>query len=451
MRVYFLTLGCRVNQYETDAARRLFLDNGHICVDEPEEADVCVVNTCSVTGEADRKSFQMLRRMAKKNPNAVVVAMGCSSEITNGDVPADIVIGTREKNSVVSRVEDFVAHLGERTLDHSSTHERPEVSKTDVYHDFGTVLSPEGTRAFIKIEDGCNNFCTYCIIPYTRGRVASRDEEACVKEAEFLVKSGYKELIVSGIHLCSYGKDKGKDISALMNILKRIDAIPGIERLRLGSLEPKSMTPEFIGGLKELQHLCPHFHLSLQSGSDTVLKRMNRKYTLAEYEDRVNALRAEFPDMSLTTDIITGFPGETEDEFAETIAFAGKLRFAKIHVFPYSVREGTVAASMDQIDMSVRKTRARRLIEVSDRLSAAFASALIGNEVEVLVEKLENRDGKLIAEGYTTNYVRAFVDVEDSDISRGDLIKGVVYGTECEICLIKQQNHNEKLSNLNNI
>ena len=431
MKVYFLTLGCRVNQYETDAARRLFLDNGHENVDSPEEADVCIVNTCSVTGEADRKSSQMLRRMAKNNPDAVIVAMGCASELKNGEVPADIVIGTRDKNTVVTRVEEFFAHRG-KELTHSASHVRPEVSKSDEYHDFDTVLSPEGTRAFIKVEDGCNNFCTYCVIPYARGRVVSRSEESCLKEAEFLVSSGFKEIIVSGIHLCSYGKDQGKDILSLLELLKKIDSIEGLQRLRLGSLEPKSMTPEFISGLKELKHLCPHFHLSLQSGSDTVLKRMNRKYTTAEYEDRVNALRAEFPDMSLTTDIITGFPGETEEEFAETIEYAKKLGFAKIHVFPYSEREGTKAADMPQMDMSIRKARAKRLIEVSDELASEFASSMTGKETEILIEKIEEKDGRTIAEGYTGNYVRAFAEVEKDKFSRGDIVKGTVVRAEKE-------------------
>ena len=431
MKVYFLTLGCRVNQYETDAARRLFLDNGHENVDSPEEADVCIVNTCSVTGEADRKSSQMLRRMAKNNPDAVIVAMGCASELKNGEVPADIVIGTRDKNTVVTRVEEFFAHRG-KELTHSASHVRPEVSKSDEYHDFGTVLSPEGTRAFIKVEDGCNNFCTFCVIPYARGRVVSRSEESCLKEAEFLVSSGFKEIIVSGIHLCSYGKDQGKDILSLLELLKKIDSIEGLERLRLGSLEPKSMTPEFISGLKELKHLCPHFHLSLQSGSDTVLKRMNRKYTTAEYEDRVKALRAEFPDMSLTTDIITGFPEETEAEFNETIEYARKLKFAKIHVFPYSEREGTKAADMPQMDMSIRKSRAKRLIEVSDELASEFASSMTGKEIEILIEKIEEKDGKTIAEGYTGNYVRAFAEVEKDKFSRGDIVKGTVVRAEKE-------------------
>ena len=431
MKVYFLTLGCRVNQYETDAARRLFLDNGHENVDSPEDADVCIVNTCSVTGEADRKSSQMLRRMANNNPDAVIVAMGCASELKNGEVPADIVIGTRDKNTVVTKVEEFFAHRG-KELTHSASHVRPEVSKSDEYHDFGTVLSPEGTRAFIKVEDGCNNFCTFCVIPYARGRVVSRNEESCLKEAEFLVSSGFKEIIVSGIHLCSYGKDQGKDILSLLELLKKIDSIEGLERLRLGSLEPKSMTPEFISGIKELKHLCPHFHLSLQSGSDTVLKRMNRKYTTAEYEDRVKALRAEFPDMSLTTDIITGFPEETEAEFNETIEYARKLKFAKIHVFPYSEREGTKAADMPQMDMSIRKSRAKRLIEVSDELASEFASSMTGKEIEILIEKIEEKDGKTIAEGYTGNYVRAFAEVEKDMFSRGDIVKGTAVRAENE-------------------
>ena len=432
MKVYFLTLGCRVNQYETDAARRLFLDNGYENADSPEEADVCIVNTCSVTGEADRKSSQMLRRMAKNNPKAVIVAMGCSTELKTGDVPADIVIGTRKKNTVVAKVEEFLASRKNSELDHKTSHIRPEVSKSDVYHDFGTVLSPEGTRAFIKIEDGCNNFCTFCIIPFARGRVVSREEDACVKEAEFLVENGFKEIIVSGIHLCSYGKDQGRDISALLELLKKIDAIDGLERLRLGSLEPKSMTPEFIAGLKELKHLCPHFHLSLQSGSDTVLKRMNRKYTTEEYEDRVKALRAEFPDMSLTTDIITGFPEETEEEFIETIEYAKKLKFAKIHVFPYSVREGTRAADMPQIDMSIRKARAKRLIEVSDELASEFAASMTGKEAVILIEKIEEKDGRFIAEGYTENYVRTFAEVGNGHFSRGDIVKAAVIRSENE-------------------
>ena len=291
MKVYFLTLGCRVNRYETDAMRRLFLDKGFEVTEDPSQADCCVVNTCSVTGEADRKSHQMLRKMARLNPDAVVVATGCSAELSDGALDCDIVVGNREKTTAADRVLEYFAQ--QHKPEHTATHTRPEVTKRDDYHDFGPVLSPEGTRAFMKVEDGCNNFCTYCAIPFARGRVASRDFDSCVEEARFLASSGYKEITVSGIHLCSYGKDRGEDIMSLLKLLEAIDSTPGVERLRLGSLEPMSMTEDFIRGLAGLKHLCPHFHLSLQSGSDTVLKRMNRKYDSSQYAERVSLLRKD--------------------------------------------------------------------------------------------------------------------------------------------------------------
>ena len=422
MKVYFLTLGCRVNRYETDAMRRLFLDKGFEVTEDASEADCCVVNTCSVTGEADRKSHQMLRKMARLNPDAVVVATGCSAELADGTIDCDLIVGNREKNEIADRVLEYMKQQGKR--EHTASHVRPEVTKKDEYHDFGSVLSPEGTRAFIKVEDGCNNFCTYCAIPYARGRVASRSFESCVEEAKFLADSGYKEITVSGIHLCSYGKDRGEDIMSLLKLLQAIDTVPGVERLGLGSLEPMSMTEEFIEGLAGLKHLCPHFHLSLQSGSDTVLKRMNRRYDTEEYEERVRLLRKYFPDMSLTTDIITGFPGETEEEFEQTCLFARKMAFAKIHVFPYSEREGTAAAAMPQMDMSVRKARAAKLISISDELSAEFAAGMTGKTAEVLVETVS--DG--IPEGYTANYVRTKITegADVSEIRSGDIVKGVI-------------------------
>lgn len=432
MKVYFLTLGCRVNRYETDAMRRLFLDKGFEVTEDASEADCCVVNTCSVTGEADRKSHQMLRKMARLNPDAVVVATGCSAELADGAVDCDLIVGNREKNEIADRVLEYMKQQGKH--EHTASHVRPEVTKKDEYHDFGSVLSPEGTRAFIKVEDGCNNFCTYCAIPYARGRVASRSFESCVEEAKFLADSGYKEITVSGIHLCSYGKDRGEDIMSLLKLLQAIDTVPGVERLGLGSLEPMSMTEEFIEGLAGLKHLCPHFHLSLQSGSDTVLKRMNRRYDTEEYTERVRLLRKYFPDMSLTTDIITGFPGETEEEFEETCLFARKMAFAKIHVFPYSEREGTAAAAMPQMDMSVRKARAAKLISISDELSAEFAAGMTGKTAEVLVETVS--DG--IPEGYTANYVRTKI-TEGADISEirsGDIVKGVISGSDGAFCLM---------------
>lgn len=432
MKVYFLTLGCRVNRYETDAMRRLFLDKGFEVTEDASEADCCVVNTCSVTGEADRKSHQMLRKMARLNPDAVVVATGCSAELADGAVDCDLIVGNREKNEIADRVLEYMKQQGKH--EHTASHVRPEVTKKDEYHDFGSVLSPEGTRAFIKVEDGCNNFCTYCAIPYARGRVASRSFESCVEEAKFLADSGYKEITVSGIHLCSYGKDRGEDIMSLLKLLQAIDTVPGVERLGLGSLEPMSMTEEFIEGLAGLKHLCPHFHLSLQSGSDTVLKRMNRRYDTEDYTERVRLLRKYFPDMSLTTDIITGFPGETEEEFEETCLFARKMAFAKIHVFPYSEREGTTAAAMPQMDMSVRKSRAAKLISISDELSAEFAAGMTGKTAEVLVETVS--DG--IPEGYTANYVRTKITegADVSEIRSGDIVKGVISGSDGAFCLM---------------
>ena len=432
MKVYFLTLGCRVNRYETDAMRRLFLDKGFEVTEAASEADCCVVNTCSVTGEADRKSHQMLRKMARLNPDAVVVATGCSAELADGVLDCDLIVGNREKNTIADRVLEYMKQQGKH--EHTASHIRPEVTKKDEYHDFGSVLSPEGTRAFIKIEDGCNNFCTYCAIPYARGRVASRSFESCVEEAKFLAEAGYKEITVSGIHLCSYGKDRGEDIMSLLKLLQAIDSVPGVERLGLGSLEPMSMTEEFIDGLAGLKHLCPHFHLSLQSGSDTVLKRMNRRYDTAEYAKRVELLRSRFPDMSLTTDIITGFPGETEEEFEETCLFAQKMKFAKIHVFPYSEREGTAAAAMPQMDMSMRKARAAELIKISDELSSEFAAGMTGRTAEVLVETAA--DG--IPEGYTANYVRTKITsgAGISDIRSGDIVRGVISGRDGAFCLM---------------
>lgn len=422
MKVYFLTLGCRVNQYETDALRRSFLDRGHELAEKPEDADCCVVNTCSVTSEADRKSRQMLRRMARLNPDTIVVAAGCSAETTDGKVAADIVVGTRERLTIVDRAERLFAE--HKALIHEQDHVRPAVSKKDDYHDFGSVLSPEGCRAFMKIEDGCDSFCTYCIIPFARGRVASRSRESCIKEAEFLAQSGFREIIVSGIHLCSYGKDKGEDIMSLASLLKDIDNVKGIERLRLGSLEPISMTDEFIDELAGLKHICPSFHLSLQSGSDTVLKRMNRHYDSKGYASRVERLRARFPDMSLTTDIIVGFPGETDEEFEETLRFAGEMGFARIHVFPYSLRKGTKAAEMEQVAPDVKKERETRLLELASELSARFAKQMTGREADILVEKITG----MKAYGYTGNYVRteAVFAPEDDLPSPGDIIKGTV-------------------------
>lgn len=425
MKVYFLTLGCRVNQYETDALRSMFLERGHELALKPEDADCCVVNTCSVTSEADRKSRQMLRRMARLNPGTIVVAAGCSAETTDGKVAADIIAGTKERLTIVDRAEKLFAEKA--VLVHELDHVRPAVSKKDEYHDFGSVLSPEGCRAFMKIEDGCDSFCTYCIIPFARGRVASRSRESCIKEAEYLAGSGFKEIIVSGIHLCSYGKDRGEDIMSLASLLKDIDSVEGLERLRLGSLEPISMTDEFIDALAGLKHICPSFHLSLQSGSDTVLKRMNRHYDAKGYASRVERLRERFPDMSLTTDIIVGFPGETDEEFEETMRFAEEIGFARIHVFPYSMRKGTKAAEMEQVAPEIKKQREDRLLALASDLSSKFAMQMTGKNEDILVEKVTGNT----AFGYTKNYVRAEAVIPDGARipEPGEIIGGNVAGS----------------------
>ena len=421
-KVYFYTLGCRVNQYETDAARELFISAGYEIVYDHQDADICIVNTCTVTGEADRKSRQHLRGLARLNPDALIVAMGCASEMADGDVDADIVLGTRDKKDIVKRVEEFLSSRKEHT--HTSPHSRPELSKSDVYHDFGTVISPEGSRAFLKIQDGCNNFCTYCIIPFARGRVASRSRESIREEVGKLASSGFHEIIVSGIEVCSYGADRGEGIEAFLGVLQDVAAIDGIERIRLGSLEPSSLTPEFIEGIGRIRQMCPHFHLSLQSGSDTVLKRMNRKYDTALYMEKVALLKKQFPTMKLTTDIICGFPGETDEEYEETYEFVKRCGIDKVHVFPYSIRKGTRAASMKQVDGLAKKERTERLRKLSDEQELLFAKAQLGKVHEVLVEEyLDYGNGDRYATGYTREYVKAFFKIDDREPEVGSIVK----------------------------
>lgn len=426
--VYFYTLGCRVNQYETDAVREQFIENGFSMAKCPEEADIVVVNTCTVTGEADRKSRQQIRRMGRISPQAVICAMGCGVEMTQGIVEADVICGTRDKNQLVNKV---MAFLDDRTkqievleLSRKSLHETNEVSQTDEYHEFGSVLSPEETRAFIKVEDGCNSFCSYCIIPFARGRVCSRDEDNVIEEVKKLSLLGYHEIVLTGIHLCSYGMDRGEGIEALGRLIERTSQIDGIERIRLGSLEPLSLTKEFISSLKSIDKLCPNFHLSLQSGSDSVLKRMNRRYNTSEYADRVNMLRELFPDMMLSTDVICGFPGESDSEFEETCRFVEDMKFAKLHVFPYSVRKGTRAASMPQLSSEIAHERTAVLTAFSSIAEQNFASQFINREVEVLLE--QNIHSNLTC-GYTREYVKSEVSGAQG-LPAGTIIRGLAVG-----------------------
>ena len=434
MKVYFYTLGCRVNQYETDAVRAAFAEHGFEPCDDPGQADICVVNTCTVTGEADRKSRQQIRRMARLSPNAIICAMGCSTQLHNGAVDADIVCGTRDKHLLVERLEEFIKS-GKKPL-HSGSYDAKKLFEFEEYAEFGTVLSPENTKAFIKVEDGCDHFCTYCIIPFARGRVVSRDPEKVLKEVRDLASGGITEVCITGIHLCSYGKDRGEDIMSLYDLLRRVCEVEGILRVSLGSLEPISLTDEFLEKLAALKKLSPHFHLSLQSGSDSVLKRMHRGYTSEEFLGRVRKIRQLFDRPSLTTDIICGFPEETEEEFLKTLEFTKTAGFNKVHVFPYSMREGTLAAKMKQVPQNVAKERAGRLIKLSDTLEKDFAQSFKGSKVAILVESYEEKDGKVIFEGYTAEYVYARtseMEAEDPKSMIGKLIEGRVESCEASI------------------
>ena len=428
MKVYFLTLGCRVNQYETDAARRLFLDNGHENADTPEEADVCIVNTCSVTGEADRKSSQMLRRMAKNNPNAVIVAMGCASELKTGEVPSDIVIGTREKNTVVKRVEEFLASGGKGSLDHKTSHVRPEVSKTDEYHDFGTVLSPEGTRAFIKIEDGCNNFCTYCIVPYARGRERSRDFNEIVKELSELASQGYKEVMLLGQNVNSY---KGAGGETFADILRAASDFKEFSRVRFMSSHPKDLSDEVIDIMASRPNVEKHLHLAMQSGSNKVLKAMNRPYTIERFQEIVDKFRAKVEGGSLTTDIIVGFPGETDEDFEETLVAVDKAKFDACFTFQYSARPGTKAAAYEnQVPSDVVTERFGRLTEYTNRYAEESNKKLVGKTMEVLIEGI-SKAGDMTFSGRTvTNHLVNFTIPEELGIDPGE---DYLEGRLCEV------------------
>ena len=413
MRVAFLSLGCKVNQYEADACAALFRERGAEIGDFGEKCDVYVVNTCSVTNIGDRKSRQMLRRAKRLNPDAIVVATGCYAQTAFAEVEAmpevDLVIGTAMRHRICELVEAVLRGENPET--------RVDIMKQREFEELETEGSPERSRAYIKIEDGCDNFCSYCIIPYARGPVRSRPMENIAAEARRLADKGYREVVLTGIHVASYGKDM-KNGLGLIDVIECVAATEGIERIRISSIDPRAFTPDFIARAAACRKLCRHFHISLQSGSEAVLKRMNRKYTPAQYLDALAAIRAAMPDCSVTTDVICGFPGETEEEFAETLAFAREAGFYNIHVFPYSERRGTVAAKLEQLPHSVREERAARLAEEAALLRAEFEERHVGETVGVLFEKTENG----CAEGLSGNYIRVFVP---SDIDLTDEIRRV--------------------------
>lgn len=397
-RVSFITLGCKVNQYETNAMMQKFQENGYEIVEIDNVSDICVVNTCTVTNMSDRKSRQALRKVKDKNKDAIIVATGCYAQSSKEELEKmpeiDVVLGNEEKRDIVKYVEKYFEQNQKLTA-------VQDISVQKEFEDMGQISYTEKIRAVIKVQDGCNQFCSYCIIPYARGRVRSRKIDSIIKEIEQIAQKGIKEVVITGIHLASYGKDFEENIG-LIDLLEEINKIDGIVRIRLGSLEPKIITEEFMQRLIKLEKICHHFHLSLQSGCDNTLKRMNRKYTTSEFEEIVQRLRKYYNDVILTTDIIVGFPGETEEDFETTYNYLKKINFYKMHVFPYSPRKGTVAAKMkNQIDSTVKEKRSHKLIELSNECEIEFLDRYVGKELKVLFEK---QDGEYI-KGHTTNYL----------------------------------------------
>ena len=393
-----ITLGCKVNQYETNAMSQKLLENGYEVVEHNQKADVYIINTCTVTNMSDRKSRQMIRKAKEMNPQAKVIAVGCYVQVAKKEVEKieeiDLALGNEEKVNIV----DYCNRLIEQNEYDQNI---ADVMRTKKFAEFGETSYTEKTRAVIKVQDGCDRFCSYCIIPYARGRVRSRHPEHIIKEIKNIAKEGIKEVVITGIHIASYGKDF-KDEYRLIDLLEEINKIDGIERIRLGSIEPLLITDEFVQRLKKLDKICEHFHLSLQSGCDETLKRMNRRYTTKQFIEIVNRLRNAYSDVNLTTDIIVGFPGETDKEFEETYGFLQKIKFYKMHIFKYSQRKGTKAAEMpEQISPEIKEERSKKLIQLSDNNEKDYNQKYIGKQVQVLWE--EEKNG--VYKGHTKNYV----------------------------------------------
>ncbi len=399
-KVALHNLGCKVNAYETEAMQELLEEHGYEIVPFKEGADIYIINTCTVTNMADRKSRQMLHRARKMNPHAIVVACGCyvQAKADELDECIDIVVGNNRKKDIIEILKEY-----ERGRE-GTCQEMVDINHTKEYEEMHLTRTAEHTRAYIKVQDGCNQFCSYCIIPYARGRVRSRDHESVLREVQGLASNGYKEVVLTGIHLSSYGMDTGDH---LLNLILDIHEVPGIQRIRLGSLEPRIITEEFARTLASLPKMCPHFHLSLQSGCDATLKRMNRRYTAEEYYEKCVLLRKYFHNPALTTDVIVGFPGETEEEFAQSKAFVDKVNFYETHVFKYSRREGTRAAKMEnQVPETVKTVRSNELLELSRRKQRNYEEALIGTTQEVLMEEEILHEGEKYQVGHTKEYVK---------------------------------------------
>lgn len=412
-------LGCKVNGYEMDVMQQMLQENGYKIVSFDEQADIYIVNTCTVTNIADRKSRQMLHRAKKMNPNAVVVAVGCyvqtGEETIEKDEAIDLAIGNNRKKDLVSILNQYLSEREEKISDKKEEAEKDkiryakkdiiDINHTNEYEEMFLTGTMEHTRAYVKIQDGCNQFCSYCIIPYARGRVRSRKEEDVLMEVEGIVKLGYQEIVITGIHISSYGIDRGE--RQLLQLLEKLNRIDGLKRIRLGSLEPRIITEEFAQRISTLEKICPHFHLSLQSGCDETLRRMNRHYTTGEYLEKVELLRKYFDNPAITTDVIVGFPGETEEEFAITTQFLEQVHFYEMHIFKYSKRQGTRAAVMEnQLTDAVKTERSNKLMELEHRMSEEYRKSFIGSTVEVLFEEAKEIDGRIYQIGHTRQYVK---------------------------------------------
>ena len=428
-KIAFITLGCKVNLYDTEAMAELFTEKGYEVVDFEEYADVYLINTCTVTNLGDKKSRQMIRRAKRINPNSVVVATGCYAQVASEEVAKiegiNIVIGTKNRSEIVETVENYVAENG--VVNNVS-----DIMGEKEFEPLQISRLTNRTRAYIKIQEGCNRYCTYCIIPYARGPIRSRKPEEVVEEVKKLAENGFKEVVLTGIHVASYGLDLGN--ITLADIIEKVHSVDGIERIRFSSMEPLAIDNEFVARMSKLPKVCDHYHLSLQSGWNRTLKRMNRKYNAEQYAEACERLRNAFPNVAITTDIIVGFPDETEEDFKESLAFAERMKLDKIHTFPYSPKKGTPAAKMkNQISGDVKSQRSKEMIALSDKMNIDFLNNNIGKTVPVLFEDMENG----FWQGHTTNYIKVLaksdenlnnkiVDVKLDKIHGVEIVEGTV-------------------------
>ena len=412
-KVALHNLGCKVNAYEVEAMQQLLENAGYETVPFEEGADVYVINTCTVTNIADRKSRQMLHKAKKMNPDAIVVATGCyaqaDTEKLKEDTAVDLILGNNQKTQIVEALEEY-------EKEHAKQVQVIEINHTKEYEELSIASTAEHVRAYIKVQDGCNQFCTYCIIPFARGRVRSRKIEEVLREVETLAAKGYKEVVLTGIHLSSYGVDFPKEErESLLSLIQAVSRVEGISRIRLGSLEPRIITEEFLEGIVKTGKVCPHFHLSLQSGCNKTLKNMNRRYSAQEYAEKCELIRKFYPAPALTTDVIVGFPQETEEDFEESYEFVKKIHFYETHIFKYSRRHGTKAASMDgQLTEAAKAQRSDRMLELHEIRAREYEEAMIGKKMELLLEEEVEIDGRPWYVGHSREYVRAVISKTDA-------------------------------------